>query len=46
MSGVTYWLQKQRKGELIDLARDVGMTEYLSPSPSHLHLPSPSFSPS
>jgi len=27
MSGVTYWLQKQRKGELIELARDVGMTE-------------------
>ncbi len=30
MSGVTYWLQKQRKGELIELARDVGMTECAS----------------
>ena len=27
MSGVTYWLQKQRKGELVDLAKYVNMKE-------------------
>ena len=29
MSGVTYWLQKQRKGELVDLAKYVNMKEYV-----------------
>ena len=29
MSGVTYWLQKQRKGELVDLARYLGMKKYV-----------------
>ena len=36
MSGVTYWLQKQRKGELMDLAKYLGMKEYVSP---HIHRP-------
>ena len=31
MSGVTYWLQKQRKGELMDLAKYVGMKKYVLP---------------
>lgn len=36
MSGVTYWLQKQRKGELVDLAKYVGMKEYVLRDSLHL----------